>query len=151
MKGTVVWSNTFSSALRCLEVIIDDFSILPTLMALYWLTKVFFIYFFFLSVLFFSRALWAGWWLLLLLIDLTPFQGFSTNPVCELQQSPHHLSWWPKPQKLIYRSIIVLQEIGIDVTGSMWITSTVDNSVTQGQENHDIQEQDGQNFTMAAS
>lgn len=93
---------------------------------LYWLMRFFF--FFFPLPLFFKGFL--SWMIAAAasLIDLTVFQGFSTNPQCALQQSPHHLSWGPKPQKLIYRSIIVFGRrrglTGVDQCGSqaLWIT-----------------------------
>lgn len=116
----------------CLEVITDDFSVHVSLTdsdgsCIDWWG--FFLFFFSLSLpLFFKGSL--SWMMAATasLIDLSAFQGFSTNPQCALQQSPHHLSWGPKPQKLIYRSIIVFGRrrglTGADQCGSqaLWIT-----------------------------
>lgn len=103
---------------------------------LYWLTSfVFFlISFFFKGPLSWKMAAAAPF------IDLTAFQGSFTNPQCALQQSPHHPSWWPKPQDLMYRSNIVFSRrqrlTWLDQCESraQWITMwPMDNkSMTQG-------------------
>lgn len=87
--------------------------------------RVLFFFFFF-----YSSACSLSWMMAAaaLLIDLTVFQGFSTNPPCALHRSPGHLSWWPKLWKLIYRSNIVFSRrqrlTWLDQWGSEagWIT-----------------------------